>query len=68
VSKGLTPRTISRLEQELRARAARLVDDVLAKGGESDFVVEIAGELPMQAICILLGIPESDRHQLFGWI
>jgi cytochrome P450 len=68
VSKGLTPRTISRLEQELRARAARLVDEVLAKGGACDFVVEIAGELPMQAICILLGIPEADRHQLFGWI
>ncbi len=28
----------------------------------------IAGELPMQAICILMGIPEGDRHQLFEWI
>ena len=22
----------------------------------------------MQAICILMGIPEADRHQLFEWI
>jgi cytochrome P450 len=68
VSKGLTPRTIARLEDELRERAGRLVDNVLASGGGCDFVVDIGGELPMQAICVLLGIPESDRHQLFAWI
>jgi cytochrome P450 len=28
----------------------------------------VAGELPMVAICMLLGIPEDDRHQLFEWI
>jgi cytochrome P450 len=27
----------------------------------------VAAELPMQAICILMGIPEADRHQLFEW-
>ena len=68
VSKGLTPRTIARLEDELRARAGRLVEDALHRGGDCDFVVDIAGELPMQAICVLLGIPETDRHQLFQWI
>ena len=67
VSKGLTPRTIARLEDELRTRTARLVDDAIERG-ECDFVNEIAGELPMQAICILMGIPEADRHRLFGWI
>ena len=36
--------------------------------GDCDFVNDIAGELPMQAICILMGIPEADRHQLFEWI
>jgi cytochrome P450 len=67
VSKGLTPRTISRLEGELRRRAALLVDKALA-AGECEFVADVAGELPMQAICILMGIPESDRHRLFEWI
>jgi cytochrome P450 len=33
-------------------------------GEAFDFVVEVARELPMQAICILLGVPEADRHQL----
>jgi cytochrome P450 len=67
VSKGLTPRTITRLEAHLRARAAAIVETALAKD-ECDFVSEVAGELPMQAICILMGIPEADRHQLFEWI
>jgi cytochrome P450 len=67
VSKGLTPRTVACLEQDLRRRAATLVEAALAKV-ECDFVSEVAGELPMQAICILLGIPEEDRHQLFEWI
>jgi len=67
VSKGLTPRTIARLESELRRRTVQLVDEALA-AGTCDFVTAVAGELPMQAICILMGIPEQDRHQLFDWI
>ncbi len=67
VSKGLTPRTIARLEGELRRRTVQLVDGVLA-AGTCDFATAVAGELPMQAICILMGIPERDRHQLFDWI
>jgi cytochrome P450 len=34
-------------------------------GDEFDFLVDVAAELPMQAICLLLGIPEADRHLLF---
>ena len=67
VSKGLTPRTIARLEQDLRERTAQLFDDALA-AGTCDFMTAVAGELPMYAICMLLGIPEADRHQLFEWI
>src|SRR5258708_11111956 len=67
VSKGLTPRTIARLEAELRRRAALLIDNAVA-AGSCDFVREIAGELPMQAIGILIGIPQSARHRLFDWI
>ena len=33
---------------------------------ECDFLTEVAAELPMQAICVLLGVPEADRHQLFA--
>jgi cytochrome P450 len=67
VSKGLTPRTITRVEDELRRRTRQLVDDALDTG-TCDFMTAVAGELPMLAICMLLGIPEDDRHQLFEWI
>jgi cytochrome P450 len=67
VSHGLTPRMIGRLEDELRERTRRLLDRA-AELGECDFVEHVAGELPMQAICILLGVPERDRHQLFTCI
>jgi cytochrome P450 len=40
----------------------RLVDSV---DEECDFLVDVAAELPMQAICLLLGVPEADRHILF---
>lgn len=64
VSSGLTPRMIRRVEDDLRGRARRLLDDVVP-GQPFDFLIEIAAELPMQMICILLGVPESERHWLF---
>jgi cytochrome P450 len=64
VSSGLTPRMIRRVEDDLRARA-RLLLDAVQPGEPLDFVVEVAAELPMQMICILLGVPESERHWLF---
>jgi len=67
VSSGLTPRMIGLVEDDLRARARRLLDAVVP-GEPFDFLVDIAAELPMQMICILLGVPESERHWLFGAI
>jgi cytochrome P450 len=64
VSSGLTPRMIRLVEDDLRARTRVLLDDV-EPGVPLDFLVDIAAELPMQMICILLGVPESERHWLF---
>ncbi|MGV0812376.1 cytochrome P450 [Mycolicibacterium boenickei] len=64
VSSGLTPRMIRRVEDDLRERTRRLLDGVVA-GEPLDFLVDVAAELPMQMICILLGVPESERHWLF---
>jgi cytochrome P450 len=62
VTRGLTPIAVRQLETELRRRTRRLVDPITSS---CDLLVEVAAELPMQAICVLLGIPEQDRHQLF---
>ncbi|HEY9267796.1 MAG TPA: cytochrome P450, partial [Mycobacterium sp.] len=64
VSSGLTPRMIRRVEDDLRFRARRLLDEV-EPGVPFDFLTDVAAEVPMQMICILLGVPESERHWLF---
>ena len=64
VSSGLTPRMIRRVEDDLRDRARHLLDDA-PRGEPFDFLVDVAAEVPMQMICILLGVPESERHWLF---
>lgn len=64
VSTGLTPRTVRRLEDDLRRRTRALLDAV-PDGEPFDFLVDVAAELPMQMVCILLGVPEDDRHDLF---
>ena len=67
VSSGLTPRMIGRVEDDLRSRTRRLLDGI-EPGEAVDFLVDVAAELPMQMICILLGVPESERYWLFGAI
>jgi cytochrome P450 len=64
VTVGLTPRVVARLEEELRLRTRALLDAV-GDGEPFDLLVDVAAELPMQVICILLGVPEHDRHMLF---
>ncbi len=62
VTKGLTPVAVRNLEGELRRRMRVLLESA---DDECDFLVDVAAELPMQAICLLLGVPEADRHLLF---
>jgi cytochrome P450 len=31
-------------------------------------VIDVARELPLQAICMLLGVPQEARSQLCDWI
>lgn len=66
VNRGFTPRVIAALETELRRRTTILLDSV---GYEPfDAVHGFARELPAQAICIVLGIPEADRADLLDWL
>jgi cholest-4-en-3-one 26-monooxygenase len=67
VNRGFTPKSIRSLEDHLRSMAERIVDNALANGGECDFVVDVAAELPLEAIAEFLGVPFEDRHKLFEW-
>ena len=66
VNRGFTPKAIAELEDELRVRTSALLDAV----GDTAFdaVHGFARELPAQAICIVLGIPEDDRRDLLDWL
>ena len=66
VSKGFTPRSISKLEDTLRERAEKIVHEARKKG-TGDFVTDVACELPLQAIAELIGIPQEDRLKIFDW-
>jgi cytochrome P450 len=63
VNKGFTPRMIGLLEDELRTRTRRILDNVpLAE--TFNFVPAVAQELPLQAICSVLGVPQEDRREI----
>jgi len=66
VNKGFTPRMIGLIEEGLRTKARLIVDNVIEQGS-CDFVVDIASELPLQAIAELMGVPQEDRHKIFDW-
>jgi cytochrome P450 len=70
---SLAPRRLRGLEDDLRRRAAAILDG-LASGApvasaavRCDFLRDVAAELPLQAIAGLLGIPQGDRHRLLQW-
>jgi len=67
VNRGFTPRRIAALEPELRRRTRTLLAQ-LPPDGRCDFVVAVARELPLQAICMLLGVPQADRDALCHWM
>ncbi|MFJ2649064.1 cytochrome P450 [Streptomyces sp. NPDC087420] len=76
VSRSFTPRILGRTEEDIRAVAARIVDDVLADGGAGavlsdrpgDFVTAVASRMPFEVICNLMGIPEKERPAILGQV
>ncbi|MCF2532582.1 cytochrome P450 [Yinghuangia soli] len=66
VQRGFTPRAINALKAALTGRAERIVAEAKTKGS-GDFVVDVACELPLQAIAELIGVPQEDRGKIFEW-
>ena len=67
VNKGFTNRAIHELETELRRRTVALIE-ALPENEPFDFVARFSRDLPLQAICLLLGVPQGDRAQLAEWV
>ena len=69
VSKGFTPKEITALEESVRVRSAAVIDRMFERFPERscDFVREVAALMPLQIICDMMGIPESDEEMIFNW-
>ncbi|MGA0971321.1 MAG: cytochrome P450 [Ilumatobacteraceae bacterium] len=69
VSKGFTPRHVTELEEQVRAKAAEIAQRMIDQNpdGTADFVADFAGPLPLEIICSMMGIPESDYASIFEW-
>jgi cytochrome P450 len=69
VNRAFTPKVVARIEDSVRDRARRLVRNMIAShaDGCADFVAEVAGPLPLQIICDMMGIPEEDEEKVFHW-
>jgi methyl-branched lipid omega-hydroxylase len=69
VSRAFTPKVVARIETSVRERAHRLVAAMIANhpDGQADLVSELAGPLPLQVICDMMGIPEDDHQKIFHW-
>ena len=64
ISSAFTPRAIAKLEDGIRARASRMIDELLVRGG-GDWITDVADALPMTVIGDIIGIPEADRPRIF---
>ncbi|WP_204810178.1 cytochrome P450 [Mycobacterium riyadhense] len=69
VSRAFTPKVVARIEASVRDRAHRLVASMIANhpDGQADLVSELAGPLPLQIICDMMGVPEEDHQRVFHW-
>ncbi len=66
INQGFTARNVQRLEPHMRKVARDIVADITEKG-EFDAVPDISAEMSLQVIADVLGVPASDRLDVFRW-
>ncbi|MFC8528214.1 cytochrome P450 [Nocardia sp. NPDC057227] len=66
VTKGFTPRMVTRLRPRIEELTEQLVDDCLA-AGEFDLIEKIAYPLPLIIACELIGVPHEAYDQVHRW-
>lgn len=66
VGRAFTPKAVSALRGEIGRLAADRLAALRAKGG-GDLLGELR-DVPMQAMCSLLGVPQRDVGRFFAWV
>ena len=64
IRNAFTPRAVDSYNERFREVAKDILDRALV-GGECEFVEDVAAELPLIAICELMGVPLDQRKRLF---
>jgi cholest-4-en-3-one 26-monooxygenase len=64
INKAFTPRIVQGMQRSVDQMVAKIIDAVAEKG-ECDFVEDLAAPLPMEVICQMMGVPESDRRAIY---
>lgn len=64
VRSAFTPRKVDSYETRFREIAEDIVEKAV-QGGQCEFVEDMAAELPLIAICELMGVPLEKRRRLF---
>ncbi|SEH00070.1 Cytochrome P450 [Nonomuraea solani] len=60
---GFGPRTLGPVTHSITEATRDLLGALVERGG-GDFVAEVAAQVPLRAICELLGVPERDRQRV----
>jgi cytochrome P450 len=60
------PNAVAKLDTRVRARAAELIDAVVADGG-CDFIEAFGNQFPNSIFMELFGLPHSDAPMLLDW-
>ena len=66
IDQSFKPNVIEGMLGDIELMCTRIIDKVAARG-ECEFVSEVAKELPLQAICELMGVPMEDRQLIAHW-
>jgi cholest-4-en-3-one 26-monooxygenase len=65
VNKGFTPRAVNAMEPYIRDITRRVLERSAEKG-ESDFVLDVASQIPLAVICGMMGVEEKDWPLMFS--
>jgi len=66
VSRAFNPRTIEMMEDRIEAITASLLD-AIGDAAEVEFIAELAGPLPTQAILDMMGMSDAPREDFKRW-
>lgn len=63
VARLFTPRAVNGLESQIRELCVEVVDPLIERSS-FDFMAEVANQIPMKVIGMLLGLPKADQAEL----